>query len=476
MLNTNISARLGQRQQVILEYAVGFCIALMGGILLASGDRSLLSISIVLSTLVAYRYPIVPIIAHFLVFIFPAVLMKCFDDVRTWKIMFAGININDILLGIMIVAIVLRIGAAFTSTLLSKKQPNTIDFKLWLLIISFCLWFVYEIFRNFDIYGLSAAGEFRNHYLVLAVPVYVALFFDSAQRRRTLFKTTLLFCLVIPLLCIPFVGETKGWSIGVNSRFFPADISLGILQGLFFCFLSNKYGYTKFPPLFQGAATLVAILIILLDTHRSVWFSGIIMVIAFIGFDKKSMLPSFNKILGYGFLCLTVGLIASAIITSMLDKDLLEFITERSRDMFIFDDNFDSTLVWRMQRWNMEMEKIIEFPIAGLGFGGYWGKETILGTDGVSPHNLYVQLLVKLGFAGLLLYLAVVARIFQRIYQAIALIKNNNYPEFILLIIGMIALIGSHTYYLAYSFDSYSFFFIGLGMAAVRAIPPGTRC
>ncbi|MCG8637393.1 MAG: O-antigen ligase family protein, partial [Desulfobacterales bacterium] len=125
-------------------------------------------------------------------------------------------------------------------------------------------------------------------------------------------------------------------------------------------------------------------------------------------------------------------------------------------------------------RWEMEMDKIVDSPLTGLGFGGYWGEEHFLRTDGVSPHNLYVQILVKLGLVGLVLYLAVVARVFQKMYQAVTLTGKNKDPEFIFLITGIIALIGSHTYYLAYSFDSFSFFFIGLSMAAVNAGTTGT--
>ncbi|MCG8632397.1 MAG: O-antigen ligase family protein, partial [Desulfobacterales bacterium] len=379
----------------VIEYVTGFCIAFSGSFFLTGGDQFILLISIGFSTLIAYHFPLVLIIIHFLIFILPAVLMKFFDNTRTWKIKFNELNIDDILLVIMVAAILIRLGIA-TISILRRHRVKSIDFKLWIPFTAFCLWLLYEIYRNFDTYGLSAAGEFRSHYLILALPVYIALFFDTPQKRKTLFKTALLFCFVIPILCIPFIGGVKGWAIGPKNRFFPADVSFGIFQGLFFCFLSNRSGYTKIPKFIQWAVSLAAILILILDTHRSVWFSGIIMGVVFIGIDKNNLIPSFNKALRYAFIGIIVVFLSSSATTLTLDKNLLEFITERSQDLYVIEDNSDSTWVWRIERWEMEMDKIVDSPLTGLGFGGYWGEEHFLRTDGVSPHNLYVQILVKL--------------------------------------------------------------------------------
>jgi len=452
----------------IFEYTLASCVALTVGNFAVGGDNFPLMATIVGAMVISYFYPILLILTHFLANVLPMTLAKCFDDQRTWGIMFDQIGIGDLVYGIMLVTLLVRTiaGGAF---FLLRRTSVTTDLKLGGLLLGLCLWFIYGILRNFDIYGLSAPGEFRNHYIHIIVPIYIAIFFDSAPRRNLLFKFTLLSCLWFPLLCVPVIGMVKGWGIGAESRFFPAEISFGLLQGIFFCFLGNRSGCLKVPGLALWFSGLGASIMIIIDTHRSVWVPAVVMSLAYIWLTQKGIRVGFEKILGFLGLGIITIYLASMIVSAQLDQGLTEFFKERGRDAFIIDTDYESTWTWRIRRWKMELEKLETAPLTGVGFGAYWGDPDSLVRDPVFPHNLYVQILVKLGIIGFLLYGAVVLRIFQKLWQGIMGQRGYRDPERPLLLAGLIALIGSHVHYLAYSFDPFSLFFIGLAMAVVQA-------
>ena len=116
--------------------------------------------------------------------------------------------------------------------------------------------------------------------------------------------------------------------------------------------------------------------------------------------------------------------------------------------------------------------KFIRFyasPFAGLGFGGYWGVSGLDGDAGISPHNLYIQILVKLGIIGLALYLMIIVNIFQNIRNGIGILKARKDPEIGMLITGIIVLLASHAFYIVYSLEDYSLIFIGLSIAVLRS-------
>ena len=459
-------------RQTRFEYFIGLCIALTGAFLLTQNTQ-LFFVFIVGSSLlvfIACRYPLVLIVGHFIATIFPLVLHNCFENTIEWRVLTQGVGVNDIILGAMFVAVAVRLTTTFflSSRSDAVKSPFN-DKRLTLSILGLCLWFLYEIVRNLDVHGLSSPGEFRSHYLILALPVYIAIFFDSEKSRKNLFKTALFLCLIVPVLFIPVIGEIKGWSIGAKSRFFPAMISFGILQGVLFCLLSIKWRMFKIPTVLLLPFLIVGALIIIFDTHRSVWFPAIAMIFAYFRFSQMELRQVLNKSLGYVLIIVAMSLMASAVVTSVLNIELFDFIVDRSSELFALNMDYETTWTWRIEKWKIELAKIVDFPFTGLGFGGYWGLEELVGDDGVTPHNLYVQVIVKLGLVGLFFYLMTMGLVFKRIYYGMAKLKAVNDPEFVLLVSAIIALIGSHIHYLAYGFDEYSFFFVGLGMAVIRS-------
>ena len=114
------------------------------------------------------------------------------------------------------------------------------------------------------------------------------------------------------------------------------------------------------------------------------------------------------------------------------------------------------------------MAKFYASPIIGEGFGGYWGVSRMRGYLGVQPHNLYVQTLVKLGIVGMLSYTIILVKLFFKFINSLKKYKVKGDTDMPILILGIVTLITSHVFYVAYSYEYYSLLFVGLGVSSLK--------
>jgi hypothetical protein len=64
--------------------------------------------------------------------------------------------------------------------------------------------------------------------------------------------------------------------------------------------------------------------------------------------------------------------------------------------------------------------------------------------------------------------MVIIFKIFFKFKRTITQYKIENDPEASLLILGIVVLVASHVFYIAYSFEYYSLLFVGLGMASLK--------
>ncbi|MBW2569509.1 MAG: O-antigen ligase family protein [Deltaproteobacteria bacterium] len=367
------------------------------------------------------------------------------------------------------VIMISMLGAVFLKLFFpAREKPLQNKLGLSLFVVLFGLWILFEIARNVGMYGLSAPGEFRFRYLILSVPLYVCFFFAQEEDRKKLFKILIAATLFFPIMCVPIIAHLKGWSVGAVSRFFPSSISLGLLYGVIALSVGQKYDLVRINGAIYWFMIASVGLLILLDTHRSVWLAATVTAITL---SIMKEIP-YRKIMTWLLLIIISGVIvytvASKFIMPSTGTTPVNFVLKRSSDIVKFSEGHKNTAAWRVAQWKMQMQKFYAAPIAGQGFGGYWGLSGKLGDLGVSPHSLYVQTLVKLGIVGMFLYLIIVLKIFDKLRRIIARYKVEGDPEMAILITGLVVLIASHVFYTIYAFEYYSLLFIGLSVASLR--------
>ncbi|MGA3286512.1 MAG: O-antigen ligase family protein [Bacteroidota bacterium] len=337
------------------------------------------------------------------------------------------------------------------------------DLGLRNVLLIFSAFILFEILRNVNEYGLSAPGEFRFYYFYLIIPAYIAIYFDNAVDRKKLAKLLIGISIFIPILSVPIIGMYKGWSFGSEDRFLNSATYLGIAYGYTLLLLSCKY---KIMQVSKRSLILLALLLIfmtLIDGHRSAWLAILVIIVSLI-YLKEISRKYLTVIIIIGF----IGLIITALVVKNYGMDLRAYLATRS--IAFFNPEMDDTSAWRILQWQAQIEKIINSPLLGEGFGGFFRVYIPgLGESSVSPHSYYVQSLVKLGIVGLLLYLLIVKKILSKILLWLKHQKGN--PEYPLVLIGIPVLIAAHFYYFVYSLEFMTMFFVGLSLAVVQHSP-----
>ncbi len=460
-LKTNKSQLLRQPPLEIL-----FCIFVFftTGYLLFHGYLYKLTFIILLTgcVCVAFRFPLVTVLLLIILAVIPAIFQAAPEYSEEWMFIGFRIRIQDVVMVSMLGAVFLKV--IFRVKVLFSRN----NLSLSVYVIFFGLWVFFEIIRNINVYGLSAPGEFRYRYLILSAPLYVAFFFSSTEQRKKLLKLLIASSLFLPLMCVPIIGELKNWSIGPDSRFFSSSISLGLLYGLLALGLAKKYRIIKINQILYWFVVVAAGLMIIIDSHRSVWLAtfatgGTLFCIKEIYYNKRM-----NHTLLTIFSIVIILTLTNQILILKAKTNIVDYITGRASDLVKLDESYNNTASWRVAQWKGQMSNFYASPIIGEGFGSYWGLSGVRGDLGVSPHNLYIQTLVKLGIIGMLLYVIIIFKMFIRFKRIITKYNFKNDSEMPILILGMVVLIAAHVFYIAYSFEYYSLLFIGLGVACLQ--------
>lgn len=450
------------RNNNILFILVFSCIQLIAFYLIINGRLQQIGILLFLVFIIvgAIRLPLTTITCLFITGIVRQIFQMTRIVPEDFTVIGFGLRAEDVILLAMAGAVFIKIFIHISS---KNYTENSNKIKMKFVVTIFSLWIFYEIIRNFDNYGISAFGEFRYRYLILIVPFYIVLFFNTYQKRSRLFNLLIICSIIIPLLCFPIIGMLKGWGVGSGNRFFPSNITLGMIYGLTALFISKKYKYFAINKISFIVIAVSVLFLFVVDSHRSVWLSSLTIILLLSLYREIQI----NNIWSFLLLVVIAGYFV-AIAFQETGLNPVEYNLNRGLEI-IHPEEVQGTGDWRLTLWKAHINRTIRLaPIKGFGFGGYWEiyvpefrkKATVF------PHSLYVQTFVKLGFIGLLLYLIIIKKLFSYLRFSIKS-ENKSRPEYPLIFTSFVILIAAHIYYLAYAFDYYSLIYIGLGFSAI---------
>lgn len=361
--------------------------------------------------------------------------------------------------GLLAVDIVLVIMLLFVIYRFFNDEAKKIGVQNLGLI--FFLYLMFSVARNISVYHISAFGEMRTRYFYLIIPCYIAYTFNTKELRDELKQMLVFVSLIIPFVLLPVIGELKGWYFGPADRFLNAQTYLGVIYGISYLYLGRKnIGRKKLIPFTVIAVILFTMLII--DSHRSVWMASFVIILLLYYYKEILILKNI-----YILIPVMIGIVFLLLFIQENNNIYMANVVQRGSA--IISPFNDETSAWRLYVWQAQLENIFKHPFLGEGFGAYWYSYIPqIGAFTLSPHNFYIQSLVKIGIIGLALYILIYSKIFLKISK---IIKTNicNEDRNILLL-TLIVLISSHIFYSVYSLEYYSMFYIGLGFATLKSI------
>lgn len=406
----------------------------------------------VVMTVVFLKYPLAGVIAY----LFGGHLLDTFTNVPSFNVNYGSVGhgwtIGTVLLVIMV----------FISGLRLYERSRAGEARLGLAFPAalFAALMAAEIVRGYPAHHLSSLGEFRFSFLMLAIIPYVALSFRTPESRRRLLIALIALLVGFPLLSAPIIGALKGWAVGApDHRYYPAFIVLGMVYGLVAWALARREGYlSAHGPWLAIASVLVAFWFVV-EGHRSVWLASAALAAALLVLGGIRL----SRVWFWVTLLLLVG---GAFVVGSVQYGSLTKAYVNSRALAFTDPTKDQTATWRMGEWKSQLERIKGQEAFGLGFGTYY--EVTFGTGGatrVQPHNLYVQMLLKIGVVGLMLYLVLLVATMLALVRAMAWLREQGSSEAVLPLLGAAFLVSSCAFYFTYPLEPTTLLFVGLGLA-----------
>ena len=375
----------------IVVLAAAFLVVVLAAV---PTEYALAAALFVAGTVAVYRLPKISLSAIVIAGVGPTIFLMTGRLSGADPLSLGKFSLADAIMSAMLVAVVVK-------GFVTLPDPRSrLDVLTALLTASFCgllAWIAFSTVRNLGPFGIHTVGQFRYSYLVLAVPAFAALFLRSAATRRQFFAFLIVFSVGVPLALLPVVGSLKGWGIGPASRFFPANVSLGLLYGWVGLLLASERGLIKLPRwLGRGLAFPVAG-VLLVDSHRSVWLTGFALLIYFVVIGRMSA----GTLVKLFFLAAAV-VVSVLATTTILGFDATAYVV--SRGSAIVNPSADVTSSWRLDLWISNLDRWWRHPWLGEGFGGYYAGNAARGVIvTVGPHSLPVQTLVSMGAIGLAL-------------------------------------------------------------------------
>lgn len=244
----------------------------------------------------------------------------------------------------------------------------------------------------------------------------VPIILDNLKKIRIYFSL-LIICTSIVVLVRLFGVKIQGLG-----SFYYYYVSLSLIFLIFYPLLIKK-PVLKF---FSYSLILVHLAIILLSKVRAAWM-GILMGILFIiymFFRIPVMRKDLKKILLLGML----GFLVLAIILPVFlifYPSSIEDIKNEFMSIYNFRDMTTASAAnvrWRLMAWSDYVNKSLEKPLLGHGFGKVFMPETLVeeidwsppkGEDWVDPHNSYLSILFRTGVIGLIIFFIIIFRFFK---------------------------------------------------------------
>jgi O-antigen ligase len=402
-----------------------------------------------LFVMLSYRYPM------FLLCSFPfAELANSF--VGDWALNAGGIDLHP-----MDPVIFFAVTYLIISVLrYPKKVAGALKENIFLTVFLALVAIYVLIFT--PMHGQSAIGEARKTYSFFLFPLLALLVIKTREDLRRFFKVTILATAGVAIVALGLAAIQ-----GSITKAVGAEGALMIALAAVAMLIHRFYRVVVFHPIVDRVLLfLFAVLAIGLG-HRTVWLG--------IGFGLILVF--------WLYFARPVFVIKCVVVLLMLlmagGSALVYFprVAARLGEGFagIIDPYSDSTASWRIEGWTDQLEALEDSRavLFGNGLGSYYrwkfGDETVT----VTPHNAYVQLVLKFGLVGLIIYVLLAVHFFR---GSLAVRKRLGPGEMRAYVeMGIVNFGAVHAYMLGYDFHLIVLIYFAVAISAAKLLQREVR-
>lgn len=306
------------------------------------------------------------------------------------------------------------------------------------------------------LYGKSALGEARKFYFHFLFPLLAAVSIKEPRNLRNLLLIVLLVA-----SCISIVGILRLIGGIPIDNLVNARACLILMLGTFSIIIYNINGFIIINRIADSLMIMLFISVVIMTQHRSVWLAGAFGLLLLFGLYRKRIL------------FLSRAVTAAILFLGMMSLGFLsmpEFEHSLMRSLGgILSPSSDANASWRMMGWQQQLDRVLaKNPLFGEGLGGYYSWNTRGSVVKAAPHNGYVQIVLKFGLFGLVVYACLAFRFFRKTLDARQ--KAPPGPMKAYVEMGILNFGAAHAYLMGYGFPLIMLIFYALGMSAARLL------
>ena len=300
------------------------------------------------------------------------------------------------------------------------------------------------------IYGQSAIGEARKFYFFFLFPLLALISIKSPEDLRRLFLILVIVAFSIALVALYRLGMQ-----GTILRLLNGEATLTLALVAFAMLVHRIHKTVIVTPLLDTALLLLFSVIVLGSGQRSCWLAvGFGLMLTLWLYRYRAILLS--KMVALGLVGLMGGTVAMIMFPEARSK-----LEEKFSG--IVDPYADENASWRIQGWEAQLAQVKENLFFGEGIGNYYSWK-FRGEDNkqYNPHNAYVQMTVKFGLFGLILYSLVAIQFFRKTLRVRRKLKPGPMKAYIEL--SLVTFGATHAYMLGYGLHPFALVFFGVGI------------
>ena len=305
-----------------------------------------------------------------------------------------------------------------------------------------------------SVYGQSAVGEARKFYGVFLFPLLALMVVKKPEDLRRLVKVVILSAV---FLAIVLLGRAA--MVGSIVRVMNSEGTLIIALAAFALAVHRVHRIIVIHSTADQILLFVFAALTIGSGQRSVWLA--------VGFGLMTALWLHR---GRPMLLAKFGVLALwLVIASGAAMFYFPDIGTRLGEKFagIIDPYADKTGSWRIEGWQQQLSGLRGAKLLfGEGLGGYYSWQ--IGTNEVkaSPHNAFVQVILKFGLFGLVLYCLLALQFFRKVSAIRKQLPRGPMRAYIEM--GILTFGAGHGYMLGYAFEPIMLIFFAVGLTAAR--------
>jgi hypothetical protein len=297
-------------------------------------------------------------------------------------------------------------------------------------------------------------GEARKVYFMFLIPLLASVAIKTTDDLRKF-----VLVLVWAAIAVAIFGLGRVAMKGSAVLALGSEGTLIVALVAFLMIVHLIYRTVIINPLVDRVLLFVFGLMVLVSGQRSVWLTvGFGLILMFWFYRSRS--PVIARILMVSAFAV-FGLSAGMSIFPEAGSRLLEKFGG------IVNPTEDANASWRIKRWEYQRDRLIEQGnvLFGEGFGDY-ERDPLTGKIAPSPHNAYIQTVLKLGLFGLMIYALLAFQFFRKTLA----VRNKLVPGPMraYLETGVLSFGAAHAYILGYNFMPIMLMVFSLAVCAVK--------